>query len=499
MKQINNPDINRFFDEAGFQRAYKAEVLAQSYGNATLKLVNFLQEFFLVPEFDMGVVDPPTADMFNRFLDQFNGLRIEKPEGYPYENSVEDKVSEPKESGQDEFSASGRVFDKKGAPVKYQAVSAFDVDLRGAAVYRTLLSINEIVAKGFEFLEQGSSDEKGDYSVSFSRSQFEKTERKKADVIVYAVDKEGMIIGRSRLVTSGDYSEEGEVKNLDVFVTKEDERTEYQLLMGKLLPFLEESQVRLIELAASNDQVIFAAGELDESESKIQVAVDAESLKAEPIKRAGEQHRSENLAHELLYGIGRQNIPLSWPVLYNKTDSELKAAMEKSVKEKIIGLHSENDIALFLETVHEYAAAYILGYKGANQAVSLEKMLSVALPEKEQQASFVRAYRSFNNQVPANEAVDYKKFWNKYLPGETEFREKPELISGLLLTQQLTVLSANHQPLIEELQVNRRISSVTQLIGLENKEWKKIIAKTGVPEFINRRRRRKDRCLCKPA
>ena len=72
-------------------------------------------------------------------------------------------------------------------------------------------------------------------------------ERKKADVIVYAVNENNEVLGSSRLVNSEEYSSEGEVQRLDVII-KNDERTEYAILMNKLLPFLEESKVRLLEI-----------------------------------------------------------------------------------------------------------------------------------------------------------------------------------------------------------------------------------------------------------
>ncbi len=46
------------------------------------------------------------------------------------------------------------------------------------------------------------------------------------------------------------------------------------------------------------------------------------------------------------------------------------------------------------------------------------------------------------------------------------------------------MISGNHQPLIEKLQVNRKISSVTDLLEIDDSEWKKILTETGIPSFI---------------
>jgi hypothetical protein len=374
------------------------------------------------------------------------------------------------------FTVKGAVYSRTGEKVRQQQLIAVDVDLHGAAVYRSLKSVQEIIENGgFEFLGEKQSDVHGNYYVEFFSFQFEQAERKKADVVVFAVNSEGEILGRSRMVKFEEYSGEGVVSNLHVLITKTDERTEYDILMSKLLPFLQESNVTLAALGTSSDQVKFTSDELDEREIKIKVAVAAEGLRTE---------RNENLSHELLYGIGRQNILLNWLALYRNTDNELRLAIKRSIESGIIKTFDESAITAFLQLIHEYATAYTLQYSNENKRASLEKILSAALPAREQREAFVTAYRAFKNQATADEGVDYKRFWSDYLPNITVFKENPALIPALLLTQQLTIISSNHPPLMEELQVARKIASVTALIEFDDEEWKAIITKTGVPPYI---------------
>ena len=457
----------------------EAEEKTRTAGENTLKQVRLLQAKLNIKFDDKYVVDQPT---YETLMDEMNKAgNTDKP------NS---------------FVVRGTVYNRKGEVVKRQKLIALDVDLRGSAVYRKVKSLKEIEEYGgFEYLSKRSSDSQGNYYIEFFSFQFASAERKKADVIVYAINKGGEIIGRSRMVNSEEYSDKGEVANLHVLLTKKEERTEYEILMGKLIPFLKESKVNLRELALSKDQVKFTSGELDEGETKIQIAVDAESLrntKKENSKKENSTSESKNekksdktdkcncerLSHELLYGLGRQNILLNWLLLYKKTDAEINAAISKSVKTQIIKEFSEKEIKLFLEIIHVCATEYALKYKSENQEASLAERLSLVLPKQEQQSAFITAYRSFKNQAE-KENIDVKTFWNEYLPSQKEFKEKPELIPALLLNQQLIILTGNHLPLIQALQGNNKITSVTQLLEYSDEKWNELVGKTGVPEYIS--------------
>jgi len=371
------------------------------------------------------------------------------------------------ESEEEKMSVSGKTLKQTGEKVSHQKLYAYDVDLRGASIYRTVQNFEKLEEQGgFEFLAELNSDRKGNYNFTFTRAQYQEAERKKADVIVFAVIDEE-IIGRSRLVKSTEYTDRGEIRNLDVIITRQvADQTEYELLMAKLNQFLEESEVTLLELVSSGDQTTFTAEELDEEPVKIHVAAKAESLRND---------HDEELSHELIYGIGRQNIQLSWPSLYRKSNAELKAAIDKSIREKIIQKYSSRRINAFLNQVQQSAIEATLEHKGVNQITTVDEMLSFALPKKQRKV-FMLSLRNFDG--------DYETFWKEHLPKDPAFRNKPKLITRILFTNQLILISSNHPPLVEELQVKRKLTSAHQLLELSTAEWKKILKKTGVPEHI---------------
>jgi len=421
------------------------EVAQGKAGEDTLKQVRALQAQLNVPVDDSVLVDEVTSLAIATALKE-RGLT----------------------AASRSFTVTGSVSLASGEVKKRQRLLAFDLDLRGVSVYRTIQSLAEIEKNGgFEFLSEAVSDNLGNYRITFYDWQYGQAERKKADVVVYALEEE-KIIGHSRMVNSEDYSEKGLVRDLDVIITQEDKRTEYEALMNVLNAFLEESNTSLSEIATSRDQLVFTAGELDVDQSYIDIAASAELL----IKREGKQ-----LSHELLYGIGRQSIRLSWPALYKKQEEELRRAIAKSVDERVIREFQEKEVIAFLQAIQECSVKHMLDEKETNGGNTLNAMLKNALPEERQRLSFVNALGNFKGS-------DFSEFWNKHLPSQPEFKDNPELISGLLLTQQLTLLTGNHQALVNELQVEKGLKSAHQLIDLEKTDWLDILEKTGVPDFI---------------
>ena len=455
MKTIRKPTAlnERSFNVSLLHKALKAlglpvakrEVTQGKAGQDTLKKVRALQARLNVPVDKSTLADEATSLAITGALKERGLMAASRS-----------------------FTVTGTVRLRTGEVRKRQRLLAFDLDLRGVAVYRTIKDIAEIKENGgFEFLGEAVSDNLGNYRIMFYDWQYRQAERKKADVVVYALDGEE-IIGRSRMVNSEDYSEKGLVRDLDVIITKEDKRTEYKALMSALNAFLKESKTSLGEIATSNDQLAFTAGELDVDLSHINIAASAELLAKKEEKQ---------LSHELLYGIGRQNIRLSWAALYKKQEEELRRAIAKSVDERIIRKFNEKEITGFLQAVRECAVKHVLDDKDPDNRNTLNVMLSNALPEEKQRISFMRTLGNFKGR-------DFRSFWNDHLPVQPEFKDNPELVQNLLLTQQFTLLTGNHQALVTELQVKRKFTSIQQLVDLEKSEWLNIIKKTGVPDFI---------------
>ena len=421
------------------------EINQYKAGEDTLAKVRALQAQFNLPVNDSVLIDEATARAIEKILKERGFLEASRS-----------------------FTVTGPVKLRSGEVKKRQKLLALDLDLRGVAVYRTVKNLNELQKnKGFEFLGDAVSGNQGNYRITFYDWQYGEAERKKADVVVYAVQQEE-IIGRSRMVNSEEYSDKGLVRNLEVVIEQDDQRTEYEIVMKKLNAFLEESKTNLASISQSSDQLTFTAGELDIDQSRINIIASAELLNDQP---------NQPLSHELLYGIGRQNIRLSWTAFYKKPEDELRNAIAKSVDQCIISKPDESEIEALLQAIKDRAVKHMLNDEDTDNKNTLNVMLKNALPEKKQRLSFLNAYRDFKGN-------NFYEFWNEHLPNQPEFQNKPELISALQFTQQLTLLTGNHQALVHELQVKHEKKSTHELFDLEKSDWLEILEATDVPEFI---------------
>lgn len=370
------------------------------------------------------------------------------------------------------YTVNGHTVQMSGARVPRQQLFAYDVDLRGVAVYQQVDSLGAIKRSGgFEFLSQVQSDRDGFYEFSFTHDQFQKSERKLADVVVYAVINE-QIVGRSRLAKSSDFSKSGEVRDLLVVIDRAAEGvTEYELTMPPLVEFLKENELQLAQIAASQEQIAFVADELNLAESHVQVAVQADVLT---------QDNGGSVLHELLYGVGRQKLELTWPALYATPFSEIRAALERSIRARIIRKHDDAEIDKFLERLRGFASKEILQSKPvqAHQTdQTLDERLKVVLPDEVQRRGYVDALNAFEG--------DFDRFWTDYLPKQEPFKQNPDLVKGLMLNTQLAVLTGSFTPLVGALQKEQGVKSPVDLLRLKDDEWRAILKKTGVPQNVS--------------
>lgn len=144
-------------------------------GDTTIRQVRILQRQLNLPANDDLLVDETTAGAITKLLLE-RGL-LEAEHSFVVTGTV-------------------RLFNGRGK--KQQPLLAFDLDLRGVGAYRTAKHVDEITTNdGFEYLGEAVSDASGRYRIAFYAWQYGKAERKKADIVIYAVDEKQIIAGRA--------------------------------------------------------------------------------------------------------------------------------------------------------------------------------------------------------------------------------------------------------------------------------------------------------------
>ena len=422
------------------------EVAKQTAGATTIKTVRNIQLKNKLHFDDTLLVDQPTADLLNRMLKD-KGLL------------TEDK----------KYSVSGKVLNSAGEGLGGKTVLAYDVDLKGARIYKTAKTIDELKSSGgMELLGKAVSQPDGSYSISFSADQFSHAEKGLADVVVYAV-KGKRIIGLSMIARDADYVNGLSIENLDVVLSNSTERgiSEFTLLLEQVNAFLGISSVKMQDIYDSPDQVFFLASEIKQDLNRIQLLVQAAQM-------AG-SFPGDQFAHELLYGLGRERILLSFDSIAVSPEDKLLNAWQQAIQDNFIDPIDNQTTGTFLATLHKVATQQVITSANGT-AAPLGKALSFATTNTGIQAAFVNADRSFNGTP--------RQFWNEYLPQLPEFKKQPEVIQSLQLTSQLIALTGNHLPLVENLQLNRKIQSPSDLLKLSDTDWTGLLKSTGVPDGV---------------
>jgi hypothetical protein len=377
---------------------------------------------------------------------------------------------------QTKYKVSGQVFNSNSEPIKDQSVLAADVDLRGASIYKTAGTVKELKAnKGFEFLGTAKTNADGYYEIVFTGEMYEHNEIGLADVVAFAVDDD-QITARSKLAAEGDYKN-NELTHWDIRLPNLNKRgvSEYARLMPVLEPFVKQSGLQLNQLGSSPDQVDFLAAETKQNAAHTSLAVLADQLKNDCLqenKSVKSRFIIKDIQNfsELFYGIGRQNIKLSWSSLVMKNDQDLQAAITKSIDQNIISSQESILIEAFLAIVRHVA---LEKSPGAPETADLFKAIGFTLKDIAQQKTFAQTYFQSGNRP--------KTFWNNLSqqPGFTS-----DVIQSLQLTNQLSILTGQHTALMEELQVNQAIKDPSDLLTLTPAKWQSIIQKVGVPNSV---------------
>ena len=367
-------------------------------------------------------------------------------------------------TAENSFTIKGRVAGQTRRVRKNQRLMVYDLDLKAIGLLEKAKTLKDLdKKKGFEFIGETTSNNKGFYKVTFYKWQYERNAENMADVVVLAVD-DTEIIGRSRMIDVDDFADKGFIKDVNILVNIDNTRSEYEHLKSVIEPYFEGQELSVSDIATSADQLAFVSKALNVSQGTLLLYAQAEHFL---------NNIDASFGHDLLYAVGRQKIKLSWKVLHKKKRSELVSAIEASVQQNIIAKPKDASLKRFFRAIRSLTSKSLLDTK-LNDGSSLDSYLSSALKNRDQKESFLDALHSFDKS-------DYSEFWTKHLPKQAAFKNKPKLIESLQQNQRLTVLTANNTKLVEMLMNDAGATSVEKLMSLPDDKWIELAKEAGVP------------------
>ena len=459
VQKTNDPAASALFKKQNFIMVWATELHDQMYGKATAALVSIFQKKFNIKSKSSGNVDAPTAERFNVLLKEF-GVRDGQPDGNQPERGEEEV----------EYTVSGTVLNQRKEPIPDQTLVAYDVDLVGAAYYRTLKTTRDIYKKGgMEKLGTATSDKNGNFNFKFKKGVFIHFEIGAPDVVVYAVDKD-QVAGASPLSMESDWNGTTNLQNWNVLLTNKDIRgaTEYALLTAAVKPFVEENKLSLYQLADSADQQLFLANETNQNADHVSVLVTAFKLVND--------HPNKALSTQLLYGIGREGLSLDWTSLLTTPKQTIQGAIVQAGVDNIISVLPKETITAFVDQLAGLAVDMVFKKDAAGKPTPLAAVLQLATDNPDLQKSFLTLHQNFEGTA--------KEFWTAFLPKQDGFKDKPALIQKLQLTNQLSIVSGQHLPLVQTLLTKRKIKQPSDLLDISSADLKALILKAGVPDFV---------------
>lgn len=480
LQKSNNPNLTIVLKTQQFTQVFKNEAHDQVYGIITEAIVKTFQENPEIPVDNLpvpasGEIDKPTAEMFNKLLLQYNGLEMNVPPDYPFDTADPLPPSVEPPSGK-EYKVSGTVFNNSKEPISGVQVVAYDIDLIGVGYYKKIDGVNGTwFGDGMQKLGETATNADGYYEINFHESDFTEAEGEGWPDVVSFLIINGTVEGRSALSSKKDFTDATTLADWDIIISNPGIRgeSEYSKLRSVIDPFMNKSKVPLYQIADSEEQIQFVASETEQDVHNIKLLVTIQVLVLEALQAESEEATAfaklEN-GRELLYGITRQNIPLSWPALALIKHADLEKAVQASMALNIIATYPAETVSAFLKTA-EALAHNLATQQNNNESNVISKVLSFALGDAaELQKKYLSAVQNHTGTVT--------DFWKKVLP-EQGF--KPAAISALQLTNQIDLLGNDNLSLVEELQVNRKINNMQDLLILQEADWKNIVDKTGIP------------------
>ncbi len=274
---------------------FQKEERKSYYGEVTARLVQIFQKKQGLES--TGVVDEVTANLLNEILKEF-------------------------ESKKSSFKVEGTVRYPDNSFATGFLVKAFDKDLRSE-----------------QFLGETTTNLSGEYTITYSRQQFKRVEKKSADLIIRIADQEApeQILAESAILYNAPES-------ATINITVEFSLSEYERLLNAISPLYKGEDVLPIDL--TEDDIDFLAQETGFKKDLVQVFADAAGITR---YAAINPDISLNDYRAFFYGMGRKGQQLVIKEILVQDFYLLRMMVNEAQEENIIPKLRSNIIDLIFK------------------------------------------------------------------------------------------------------------------------------------------------------
>ncbi len=371
-----------------------------------------LQELGFPIDDEDGHFGATTRRAVLRFQEQHLAeLDLPKPTGIVDEATALLINAEVNARQSDSFVVKGVVRYEDGKPFAAGLVVAFDKDMREE-----------------EQLGKVNTDSVGRYEITYTAAQFQRAEKKSADLRVCAYADDGSELASSAIMFNAQ-----PVETVDLVITGGVDRrlSEYERYVADLTPAMQD-----IPFADfTDDDITFLNGETEIPAAHIAYLATGHRLL-----------RDTELPAEIFYGGFRAGLPADLPAWLIRSSRAIRDALERAIRDNTIPSRFREQLDAIIESLQKFIGKYILRPTDENARFTLGDLLDASLLTRDQQEKFLRLYIDREGSI--------EDFWKSIR--ENPAFQKDGQVDDLQFTLQLGLITQNNAPLVRALKAGKQ-------------------------------------------
>lgn len=427
------------------------EVAEHRAGASTLKLVRTFQRQNKITFDEKLLVDEPTAAVMNKLLTE-RGLL---------------KPAPPVVEVNRDFIVKGTITTTNGDSVRDLMVLAFDQDLRSRQQLGTT-----------------RTNAKGEYSISYSASQFSRAEKDSADLVVEIRSAQGETL----FVTDTLFNAPA-IAEIDITLDGSTGLSEFERITSEIKRLIDADNLSLLALE-ENDQfkdVTFISGETGIDKEKVahfiiahklaeRSKIDAEfwyaslhgRVFAGPLATAAPANSLEQTAQIILAAVASTNV------------TNVERALNTALTDNLINTRFAKSVAAWLKQFRDCATKQVLNSGDASSPSDLKQILNVAGLAETKQAKFAQLY--VDSGSARDELIKRLRQDKSFTAAEVDNIEKTLVLNDLTL---------GSVPLMHTLGSRvKNAAGIRELAKTPRGDWEKLLLNdprggaSAAPDFI---------------